>query len=442
MSRTSSTPSTAAAEYQPDESFARDLDDRDPLRSYRERFLLPRRPNGEPVIYFGGNSLGLQPEAVRAALEQELDDWAELGVDAHLKGAIPWYAYHEAFAETGGRLVGALMGTDQGPGGAEVVMMNSLTVNLHLMMTTFYRPTPDRDRIVMEYPAFPSDLYAVKTHLKSRGLDPALALVQVKPRPGEHTIRSEDLERLLAEQGERIALVLLPGVNFFTGQVFDMKRITAAAKRHGCMVGWDLAHAAGNVITELHDWDVDFACWCSYKYLNGGPGAVGGCFVHERHGRDLDLPRLAGWWGNDPETRFKLHLEPDFIPQPGAAGWQISNPPILSMAPLRVSLDLFDEAGMPALRAKSKLLTGYLRYLIERTADERIEIITPAAPEAGGCQLSLLVHDDPQSRHEALVAEGVVCDFRQPNVIRVAPVPLYNTFHEVWQFARILTGKN
>jgi kynureninase len=317
-------------------------------------------------------------------------------------------------------------------------MMNSLTVNIHLMLVSFFQPTPDRHMILMESPAFPSDLYAVETHLRSRGLDPAGSLMRVGPRAGEHAVRAEDIETVLNEQGPRIALVWLGGVNFFTGQVFDMPRIAAAARRHGCAVGFDLAHAVGNVPLSLHDWDVDFACWCSYKYLNAGPGAVAGCFVHEKHAAGGRLPRYAGWWGDDPAARFRMHLQRDFVPQPGAAGWQISNPPILAMAPLRASLDIFDEAGIEALRQKSILLTGYLRYLIEQGASERLEIITPAEQEAQGCQLSVLVNDQPKTRHEALLAEGVVCDFREPNVIRVAPVPLYNTFHEVWRFSRAL----
>ncbi len=436
MSRASSTASVTNADFQPDEAFARDLDEQDPLRSFRERFHLPRRAVGEPVIYFSGNSLGLQPKSVEGAVDRELEDWATLAADAHLKAHTPWYSYHEALRESGCRLVGASAPSPQA--GCEIVMMNSLTVNLHLMLATFFAPSGTRQRILMEYPAFPSDLYAVQTHLRHRGLDPADTLLQIKPLADEHTLRTEAIEALLEEQGEQIALVLLPGVNFFTGQVFDMKRITAAAHRHGCVVGWDLAHAAGNVPLALHDWDVDFACWCSYKYLNGGPGAVAGCFVHERHGRNLELPRLAGWWGNDPETRFRMHLQPQFVPQPGAEGWQISNPPIFSMAPLKASLEIFDEAGLEALRAKSVLLTGYLRYLIEQQPPGALEIITPAEPDACGCQLSLLVHDEPEAQFKRLVAEGVACDLRQPNVIRVAPVPLYNTFHEAWAFSQVL----
>jgi kynureninase len=407
------------------------MDDRDPLRDYREEFHVPSR-GGEPVIYFCGNSLGLQPKSTRALIEQELDDWARLAVDAHFKGKTPWYSYHEVFKEVGARLVGAQ------PGAGEVVMMNSLTMNLHLMMVSFFRPQGDRTKILIDEPCFPSDIYAVKTHLRSRGLDPAEHLVITKPRSGEKCLRSDDIEELIEREGRFIALVLLAGVNFFTGQVMDMARITAAAHRAGCMVGWDLAHAAGNVELQLHDWNVDFAAWCSYKYLNSGPGAVAGCFVHEQHGRSLELPRLGGWWGNDPDTRFKMHLIPEFTPREGADGWQVSNPPILAMAPLKSSLEIFDRATMPALRAKSKLLTGYLRWLLDEASTTWWEIITPRSVDECGCQLSILVKDHPRERFKALEHAGVVCDFREPNVIRVAPVPLYNTFHEVWQFAKIL----
>ena len=412
------TPAVAAS-YEATEAYARRLDESDPLARYRDRFHLPAG------AYFCGNSLGPLPRTTRAAVEQELDDWATLAVAAHMKGATPWYSYHEVFAEPCARLVGAQPG--------EVVMMNSLTVNIHLMLVSFLQPTTTRNKVVMEHPAFPSDLYAVRTHLRTRGFDPDESIIQVRPRDGEHTIRTEDIERLLDERGAEIALVWLPGVNYFTGQVFDMARITAAAKRHGCMVGFDLAHAAGNVPMQLHDWDVDFACWCTYKYLNAGPGSVGGCFVHERHGRNQDLPRYAGWWGDDPDTRFQMHLKREFIAQPGAAGWQISNPPILSMAPLKASMEIFDEVGMDALREKSMTLSGYLRWLLEQG---NLEIITP--PEAQGCQLSILVQDEPARRYEALVSQEMICDFREPNVIRVAPAPLYNTFHEVWRVGRAL----
>jgi kynureninase len=441
MSRLISPTRTELVTFNTDESFARYMDTADPLRSYRNEFHIPRQANGEPVIYFCGNSLGLQPTATRALVEQELDDWAKLAVDAHFRGKSPWYAYHETFREVGARLVGALPGAGVGAGAGEVVMMNSLTVNLHLMMVSFFRPQGTRTKILVEEPCFPSDIYAVKTHLRTRGLDPAQHLVIARPQSGggESCLRMEDIEALLTQEGASIALVLLGGVNFFTGQVLDIARITELAHRAGCVVGWDLAHAAGNVELHLHDWNVDFAAWCSYKYLNSGPGAVAGCFVHERHGKNLNLQRFGGWWGNDPDTRFKMHLIPEFVPREGAEGWQVSNPPILSMAPLKASLDLFDRAGMPALRAKSKLLTGYLRWLLDDISTTWWEVITPRNSDECGCQLSILIKDHPRERLKALERAGVVCDFREPNVIRVAPVPLYNTFHEVWQFARILS---
>jgi kynureninase len=415
-------------DFTAEESFAWDLDARDPLRSYRDLFHLPSGPDGTPLIYFCGHSLGLQPRTVRDLIQQELDDWARLGVEAHFQGKNPWYDYHELFRESGARLVGARPG--------EVVMMNSLTVNLHLMLTTFYRPSKDRYKILIDEPAFPSDLYALQSQVRLHGFDPAQALVRLVPRPGEHWHHTEDMERILKRQGKEIALVFLGGVNFFTGQFFDLKRLAERAKEQSCVVGYDLAHAAGNVVLQLHDWDVDFAVWCNYKYLNSGPGAVAGCFVHERHGQNLDLPRLAGWWGNDPATRFQM---PDhFLPRPGADGWQISNPPILALAPVRASLAIFDQAGMPALRSKSEKLSGYLEYILGQLPGKHFEIITPRDPGQRGCQLSILVHDRPRRLIDALNANGVVCDFREPNVMRVAPVPLYNTFHEVWSFVRIL----
>jgi len=413
------------------ESFARDVDSRDPLAPCRESFHLPRRDDGSPVIYLCGNSLGLQPTSAREILEQELDDWARLAVDAHFHGHTPWYSYHETLRESGARLVGARPG--------EVVMMNTLTVNLHLMMVSFYRPTPQRRKILVEGPTFPSDLYAVQSQLRHHGHDPEADLVVVRPRDGEHSIRTDDLEEVLDQRGDEIALVLLSGVNYFSGQLFEMARITRAAKARGCVVGLDLAHAAGNAVLHLHDWDVDFAVWCSYKYLNAGPGAVGGCFVHERHGADASLGRFAGWWGNDPSSRFQMQTRDRFVPFAGAEGWQLSNPSILAMAPLKASLDIFDAVGMEALREKSLMLTAFLQNLLDRTPRGRIEIITPREPAARGCQLSLRVVRDARELFRSLQAEGVVGDFREPDVIRVAPVPLYNTFHEVWRFASILT---
>jgi kynureninase len=317
--------------------------------------------------------------------------------------------------------------------------MNSLTVNLHLMMATFYRPTKSRFKILMEEPAFPSDTYAVKSQIVHHGFDPNDGLVLARPCEGEFTVRQDDIEAVLERQGDQIALVLFAGVNFFTGQLFDIEKITAAAQKRGCVVGIDLAHAAGNVPLRLHDWNVDFAAWCSYKYLNAGPGAVAGAFVHQRHATNRELPRLAGWFGNDPATRFRLHLEPEFIPVPSADSWQISNPPIFSMAPLRASLAIFDDAGgMEALRAKSIKLTGYLQFLIESGGHSKLTVITPRETESRGCQLSILVHEHPKELFKKLEAAGVKCDFREPNVIRAAPAPLYNTFHDVWRFAQIL----
>lgn len=406
-----------------DEAFAKRLDEQDPLGRFRAEFAIPARPDGEPSIYFNGNSLGLMPRKARAYVEQEMDDWARLGVDGHFHGKTPWYAYHEVFRDSWARLVGAKPG--------EVVTMNSLTVNLHLMMATFYRPTVGRHSILIEAEAFPSDTYAMRTQARHHGLDPDHSVI---------VAGADEIEAILAERGEEIAVVMLGGVHYFSGRVLPMERIAEAGRRAGCVVGFDLAHAAGNIPLRLHDWEVDFAAWCTYKYLNAGPGAVAGCFVHERWGKDLSLPRLAGWWGNDPATRFRMHLEPEFVPHEGADGWQLSNPPILAMAPLRASLELFDEAGMTALRAKSVVLTGYLEWLLARVPGKPFEVITPSEPQERGCQLSLRVLDRPTERFRALEEAGVIGDFREPDVIRLAPVPLYNTFHEVWRAARILTG--
>src|SRR5438477_7385999 len=413
------------------EKFAQQLDAEDPLRSFRNRFHLPVGANGEPLIYFAGNSLGLMPKSAKQIVEQELEDWAKLGVDAHLNAKTPWYSYHETLREPAARLVGAQP--------IEVICMNSLTVNLHLMMATFYRPTKSRFKILMEDPAFPSDTYAIKTQIVHHGFEPKEALLLARPRKGELTVCTEEILDLIEKHTDELAVVLIGGVNFFTGQLFDISTITAAAQKHGIVVGVDLAHAIGNVPLSLHDWNVDFAVWCSYKYLNAGPGAVAGAFVHERHATNTDLPRLAGWFGNDPKTRFRMHLEPEFIPVPTADGWQVSNPPIFSMAPLRASLAIFDEAGgMNPLRGKSIRLTGYLEFLLEQLGSKRFTVITPRQPSERGCQLSILAHDHPKELLDKLEAAAVRCDFREPNVIRVAPTPLYNTFHEVWRFAGIL----
>jgi kynureninase len=427
--------------YRSDEAFAREQDGADPLRACRELFHIPRAANdpSRPAVYLCGNSVGLQPRGVREAVEQELEDWARLGVDGHLRGRDPWFSYHEQFREPAARLVGGVPG--------EAVMMNSLTVNLHLLMVSFYRPTRERYRIVIEDSAFPSDSYAVATQARFHGFDPADAVVRLRPRGssvgsgdrGEQTLRTEDMEQYLDEHGQSVALVLLGAVNYLTGQWFEMERITAAARRQGCIAGWDLAHAAGNVPLRLHDWNVDFAAWCTYKYLNCGPGAVAGAYVHERHGRSFDLPRFAGWWGNDPATRFAMR--PGFVPREGADGWQVSNPPILSLAPAKVSMAIFDRVGMDALRAKSLRLTGYMEYLLgQDPLRQRVRVITPRDPGQRGAQLSLVVTGASRELQRRLHEAGVVADFREPDVIRVAPVPLYNTFADVWRFVEVLRG--
>jgi kynureninase len=411
------------------EDFAKRLDERDPLAHFRDRFALPERGD-VPVLYFNGNSLGLMPKAARELVVDELNDWAALAVDAHFAGKTPWFSYHEVLREPSARLVGGHA--------SEVVTMNGLTVNLHLMMATFFRPVGSRRKILIEDGAFPSDTYAAQTQLHLHGIDPVDGLIRVAPRPGEALLRTEDLVELIERCGSEIAVVLLPGVQYYTGQLLDIAAVTKAARRKGCVAGWDLAHAAGNVPLKLHDWDVDFAAWCSYKYLNAGPGAIAGCFVHERHGRNQTLRRMGGWWGNDPATRFRMHEERDFVPRAGADGWQVSNPPILAMAPLRASLAIFDEAGMDALRRKSVVLTGYLEWLLDQAPHKRFEVITPGNSGERGCQLSLRILDRPEETLRAIEAGGVVCDFRPPDVVRVAPVPLYNTFHEVWRFVHLL----
>ncbi len=412
--------------FEPTRAFARRMDAEDPLSGFRDRFLIPRRPGGEEVVYFAGNSLGLQPKTTRAYVDAELEDWAKYGVEGHFHARHPWMPYHEFLTEQTARLVGAKP--------IEVVVMNSLTVNLHLMMVSFYRPTPERHKIIIEGHAFPSDRYAVASQIRFHGYDPDEALVALRPRPGETTLRTEDIEAVIAREGPRTALVMLGGVNYYTGQAFEMERITRAAQAQGCAVGFDLAHAAGNLALRLHEWGPDFAVWCSYKYLNAGPGSLAGCFVHERHARAFDLPRFAGWWGHDKKTRF---LMPDtFVPMPGAEGWQLSNPPILPLAALRASMDVFDEAGIERLRAKSERLTGYLAFLLEHL--DAVEILTPGDPRQRGCQLSLRVAEGGKAVFDRLAAAGIVCDWREPDAIRAAPVPLYNTFEDVFRFAEVL----
>lgn len=406
---------------------AASLDEADDLRHFRERFLIPKAADGSDSIYFTGNSLGLQPKATRAYIEAELDDWARLGVEGHLHAEHPWLPYHEFLTEKMARVVGAKP--------IETVVMNSLTVNLHLMLVSFYRPQGERRKIIIEKGAFPSDRYAVLSHLKFHGIATD-ALIELAPREGESTLRTEDIIETIERVGDELALVMLGGVNYYTGQAFDMQAITAAGHRVGAAVGFDLAHAAGNLDLHLHDRDADFAVWCSYKYLNAGPGGIAGAFVHERHARNFDLPRFAGWWGHDKRTRFLMG--PDFVPLEGAEGWQISNPPIFQMAALRASLDIFDQAGMAALRKKSVKLTSYLESLIDGIKDERIEMITPRDLEQRGCQLSIRVRDADKSLFDAITTRGVIADWREPDVIRIAPVPLYNSFEDARRFTVIL----
>ncbi|HET7922820.1 MAG TPA: kynureninase [Gammaproteobacteria bacterium] len=416
--------------FRPDAAFAAELDRHDPLAAQRAQFHVPRHGEGEE-IYLCGNSLGLQPKKTAQYVQEELEDWQRLAVKAHFDGRRPWMPYHEFFTARTARLVGAQPG--------EVVNMNSLTVNLHLMLTSFYRPTRERFKIVIERGAFPSDRYAVASQLHLHGLDPEQALIELTSTGDGDCLATEDIEALLEAEGQRIALVLLPGVQYYSGQVFDMARLTRAAHAQGCIAGFDLAHATGNLPLQLHDWGMDFAVWCNYKYMNSGPGAVAGCFVHGRHAHEFTRPRLAGWWGHDKASRFRMG--PEFQPLPGAEGWQLSNPPILGLAPLLASLEIFDTVGMAALREKSLQLTGYLEFLLRQRLPEQLEIITPRDPTQRGCQLSLRLHAErnrARAVYETLEQRGVTCDWREPDVIRVAPVPLYNRYADVHGFVGIL----
>jgi kynureninase len=414
--------------FSPDKQTAVEFDSQDSLKEYRSCFHIPKNSDGREAIYLCGHSLGLQPKSVRSYIEQELDDWERLGVEGHFHAKNPWMPYHELLTERTARLVGAKP--------SEVVVMNTLTVNLHLMMVSFYRPTTIRHKIVIESNAFPSDQYAVKSQIRYHGFDPARSLVELTPRKGETILRTEDVEEFIEAEGDSVALTMLGGVNYYTGQAFDMERITKAGHKHGCFVGFDLAHATGNIVLKLHEWDVDFAVWCSYKYLNSGPGSLAGCFVHERHGSDSSQPRFAGWWGQNKRTRFLMG--PDFEAIPGAEGWQLSNPPILSMAAVRASMEIFDEVGMERLRSKSEMLTGYLEYLIDQKLSGRVQIITPRNVQQRGSQLSLVVSGNAKGTFGALTERGVLCDWREPDVIRVAPVPLYNSYMDVYRFVDIL----
>jgi kynureninase len=410
---------------------ARELDQSDPLRHLRERFFIPQH-NGKDAVYFTGNSLGLQPKAAIEYINQELEDWAMLGVLGHERAKNPWVKYHEWFAEPLAKLVGALP--------HEVVAMNQLTVNIHLLFASFYRPTKQRYKIICEAKAFPSDQYALQSQAQLHGLKPRDVIVEVKPREGEATLRIEDILQTIEQHSDTVAVVFFGGVNYYTGQVFDMNAITQAAHDAGAVAGFDLAHAAGNIKMDLHNWDVDFACWCSYKYLNSGPGGIAGAYIHERHAQNTSLPRLAGWWGTSKKDRFRM-LE-DFDPIPSAEGWQLSNAPVLSMAAHRASLQIFEAAGIDALVEKSKKLTGYLfetlRAINAEQQETVVQLLTPA--DAHGCQISLYMLQRGKEIFDALIDAGVIADWREPNVIRIAPVPLYNRFEDVWRFGDVIHG--
>jgi len=412
-------------EFKTGEDFAVAMDERDPLNGYRDSFLFPKTTKGD-CVYLCGHSLGLQPKVAAAYVKQELKDWAELGVEGHFHAKNPWMPYHRLLTEQTAELVGAKP--------LEVVVMNSLTVNLHLMMVSFYRPTRARHKIVVERGAFPSDQYAVKSQIHFHGFAPAASLIELTPRAGESCLRDEDIETLIERQGDEIALIMLGGVNYATGQAFDMAKITRLGHARGCVVGFDLAHAAGNLLLKLHEWGPDFAVWCSYKYLNGGPGCVAGCFVHERHAHHWDLPRFAGWWGHDEKSRFEMG--PEFRPMSGADGWQLSNPSIVSLAVLRASMDIFHEAGMQSLRTKTVLLTGYLEFLLNQNASRKFSIITPHQKERRGAQLSIRIRENGRALCEQLAGEGIVGDWREPDTFRVAPVPLYNSYRDVFRFVQ------
>lgn len=408
--------------------YAKHQDQNDLLASYRSRFHIPKDNQGKELIYMTGNSLGLQPKSTKDYIHQELEDWANLGVEGHTNAKHPWLHYHEFLTENMANVVGAKP--------IEVVVMNTLTANLHLMMVSFYKPTSKRYKILIEADAFPSDKYAVESQLRHHGFDPKDGLVLWKARKGEELVNYDDLEAILEAQGHEIALVMIGGVNYYTGQFFDLKRITQLGHQYGCMVGFDCAHGAGNVKLDLHDSGADFAVWCTYKYLNSGPGSLGGCFVHERHAYIKNLNRFAGWWSHNKETRFKMRDEFDQLP--GAEGWQLSNPPILSMAAIRASLDMFAEVGMEKLTEKSKHLTGYFEFLINDLNNKDIKVITPSNPNERGCQLSIQVKNADKTLHHQLTKAGIISDWREPDVIRCAPVPLYNSYEDVYKLVEKL----
>lgn len=404
-------------------AYAKQLDKEDTVSHYREQFHIPKDKDGNNWLYFTGNSLGLQPKATQKYIQQELEDWANFGVEGHFEAKNPWMPYHEFLTESMAKIVGAKP--------IEVVIMNTLTTNLHLLMVSFYQPTKTKYKIVIESDAFPSDRYAVQTQLDFHGFDANEGLIEWKPRPGEELLNIEDLETILEKQGDEIALLLIGGVNYYTGQYLDLKKITQLGHSKNCMVGIDLAHGVGNIKPDLHNSGVDFAAWCTYKYLNSGPGSLGGLFVHEKHAHNKKLKRFAGWWSHNKATRFNMRQPLDVIP--GAEGWQLSNPPILSMAAIKASLDMFNEVGMDALREKSERLTGYFEFLINELNNNKIKIITPSNPTERGCQLSIQVKDADKNLHKKLTEAHIITDWREPDVIRCAPVPLYNTFEDVYR---------
>lgn len=412
-------------------AYAREADKNDPLAEYRNQFHIPIH-NSEPVVYLTGNSLGLLPKTARAAVEQEFADWERFGVEGHFKAKNPWFSYHKLLTQKTARLVGALQ--------HEVVVMNNLTTNLHLLMVSFYKPDHKRFKIIMEGGAFPSDQYAMESQVRFHGLNPDEAIVELLPRKGEFTLRTEDILETINNHKDELALVMMGGVNYYTGQAFNMAAIAEAAHKAGAFCGFDLAHAAGNLLLQLHQWDVDFAVWCSYKYLNSGPGGTSGVFIHERHANNTQMPRFAGWWGYDEATRFQM--KKGFNPTPTAEGWQLSNAQVFPMAIHNASLQLFDKAGMPALRKKSEILTGYLEFVLNEVNASHPEglftIITPQTIEDRGCQLSLLVNKNGKTLYNYLESKGVVTDWREPNVIRMAPVPMYNTFEDVFKVGEVI----
>ncbi len=414
--------------YQNTLQFAQQLDKDDKLAYLRDNFHIPKDKNGNEWIYFTGNSLGLQPKRTQQYIQQELDDWATLGVEGHFEAKNPWMSYHELLSDKMAKIVGASPN--------EVVVMNTLTTNLHLLMVSFYQPTKTKYKIVIESDAFPSDRYAVQSQLKFHGFDSKDGLIEWKPRQGKELLNIEDLAEIVEKQGDEIALLLIGGVNYYTGQYLDLQQIAKIGHSKNCMVGIDLAHGAGNIQPNLHDSGVDFASWCTYKYLNSGPGSLSGVFVHKKHAYNKDLPRFAGWWNHNKHTRFNMRMPFDVMS--GAEGWQLSNPPILSMAAIKASLDMFDEIGMDALREKSEKLTGYFEYLLSQIKSDRIKVITPSSFNERGCQLSIQVKNADKNLHKQLTAKNIITDWREPDVIRCAPVPMYNTFKEVYTMTKIL----